>query len=199
MNLKGIAEKLLDKRIVILGDPINRQNAEETKKEILVLALDKPEAPILLYIDSSGGEVVPALGIYDTIKLVGTPVIGFAIDGCHSSALTVLQACTRRLATPHCRLLVHLIFSTFETPMDKDVERRFAVRAEVSRDLLDKFEKIYTDRTKLPVEKIRELMERGELGRNLSAQEALDLNFLDQIVEKPPQEFSIVAATKVTP
>jgi ATP-dependent Clp protease, protease subunit len=63
--------------------------------------------PQTLWINSEGGSITDALALYDLI--VGRDVTVVATGQCASAAVLVLLAGSRRLATPHCRLMLHPI------------------------------------------------------------------------------------------
>lgn len=123
--------------------------------------------------------------------MIGTPVIGFGIGTCDSGAITIMLACGPRLATPNCRFLAHLAYSKHEGPIDDKIEERLAAKLEMSRDHQDQLEKIYVAETGQTLERVRYLLKRGtDFSRQLSAKEALELGFIDEIVTQMPKEFS---------
>lgn len=99
----------LDRTLVIAGD-IEDTNDHPLSSEILLALQEltkKSKKPITLYINSEGGSVSTAFAVYDAIQACPASVIGIATGACLSSALLVLQACTKRLATQHSTLMIH--------------------------------------------------------------------------------------------
>ena len=66
-----------------------------------------PMQPITIILNSDGGEVIQALGIYELLKSRPAPVTIHAIGACMSAAIVILQAAEHRYATPDCSLMVH--------------------------------------------------------------------------------------------
>ena len=63
--------------------------------------------PILLYINSPGGNISDGYGLIDTIKLSTTPVYTINLADCLSMALLVFIAGHKRYAMPHSEFLLH--------------------------------------------------------------------------------------------
>lgn len=99
----------LDRTLMIAGDIDDA--GEHPLSATLLLALQelttKSKKPIVLYINSEGGSITTAFSLYDAIKGCSAPVVGIATGSCLSSALLVLQACSKRFATPTATLMIH--------------------------------------------------------------------------------------------
>ena len=65
-----IYSRLLNERVIFLGDEVNAQTANIVVAQLLHLAYQNPDEDIKLYINSPGGSVYDGLGIYDTIQLI---------------------------------------------------------------------------------------------------------------------------------
>src|SRR4026209_623296 len=63
-----IYSRLLDKRIVFLGQPIDDEVANLVVAQLLHLESADPDRPIQLYINSPGGVAYSGLAIYDTMQ-----------------------------------------------------------------------------------------------------------------------------------
>ena len=70
-----IYSRLLNDRIVFLGEPITRESANLVIAQLLHLESQDPDKDISLYIDSPGGEVYAGLGILDTINVDGCRLV----------------------------------------------------------------------------------------------------------------------------
>src|SRR5438105_226844 len=67
------ADDLLKRRIVLLDEEVNDETAKWIIAKMLFLEYQDAEAPIYLYVESSGGNVVAGLAIIDTLKKSGRP------------------------------------------------------------------------------------------------------------------------------
>lgn len=64
-----IYSRLLNERIVFLGEPIDDAVANTVVAQLLHLESVDPDKDISLYINSPGGSVSAGLAIYDTMQL----------------------------------------------------------------------------------------------------------------------------------
>ena len=75
--------------------------------ETVALAVASRPAKIQLLVDSRGGDVESSLSIYHRLRNSGAAVTAHVVRRCHSSAVTVLCAASKRTASPHARFLLH--------------------------------------------------------------------------------------------
>ncbi len=77
-----IYSRLLKDRIVFISGEITDQLASLAVAQLLFLEKEDPDKDVDLYINSPGGSVTAALGIYDTMQFikpaVATICVGFA-------------------------------------------------------------------------------------------------------------------------
>jgi len=102
--------KLLQDRIIYLGDEIDSDVANSIVMQMLWLQSDKPDEPINLYINSPGGSVYDGLAIKDIIDNISCKVNTFGIGLCASMGAYLLAAGTgTRKATKNCRIMIHSV------------------------------------------------------------------------------------------
>jgi len=104
-----IFSRLLNDRIVFIGEPINDTVASLVVAQLLYLESQDPEKEISLYINSPGGSISAGMAIYDTMNYIKCPVSTICIGMCASMA-AVLLACGekgRRIALPHSKIMIH--------------------------------------------------------------------------------------------
>jgi ATP-dependent Clp protease, protease subunit len=68
------AKKFLEQRKVFLWGPVDDDSAKDVISKLLYLEADKPETEITFYINSPGGMVTSGMAIYDTMKLISSPI-----------------------------------------------------------------------------------------------------------------------------
>ena len=77
-----IFSRLLEDRIIFLGEEVNEVTASLVVAQLLFLESEDPEKDIHLYINSPGGSVTAGMAIYDTMQYikcdVSTVCIGMA-------------------------------------------------------------------------------------------------------------------------
>ncbi len=100
---------LLKERIIFLGGPINEPVARIVVAQLLYLNSVDQKRPISLYIQSPGGEVYAGLAIYDTMKMLSSPVSTYSIGFTGSMGTFLLSAGEKgsRFALPHATIHMH--------------------------------------------------------------------------------------------
>lgn len=105
----SVTERLMDKRILVLGDVVEDENANRLVAQLLLLSSEDPQSDICLYINSPGGSVMAGLAIYDTMQLVpndvATVAVGFAAS--MGQMLLCAGAPGKRFALPNAQIVMH--------------------------------------------------------------------------------------------
>lgn len=100
---------LLKERIIFIGNAINDSIANVVVAQLLYLNSVDPKQPIHLYIHSPGGVVYAGLAIYDTMKMLSSPVSTYAVGFTGSMSTFLLSAGEKgkRFALPHATIHMH--------------------------------------------------------------------------------------------
>ncbi len=171
-----IYSRLLKDRIIFLGTPINDEIANLIMAQLLHLEGEDPEKDLNLYINSPGGSVTSALGIYDTMTFIKPKVSTICMGQAASAAAILLAAGEKgkRFALPHARVLIHQPHGGAEgQSTDIEIAAREVQRI---RDLLDE---ILATSTGQPKEKITEDTDRDFI---MNAQEAVEYGIVDRVL-----------------
>ncbi len=104
-----IYSRLLNERIIFLGEDVNEHTANIVVAQLLHLAYDDPKKDIKLYINSPGGSVYDGLAIYDTMQFVTPDVqtIGIGLQASMGAFLLSSGAKGKRFALPNSRIMIH--------------------------------------------------------------------------------------------
>ena len=104
-----IFSRLLEDRIIFLGEEVNDATASLIVSQLLFLEAKDPDKDIQLYINSPGGSVTAGLGIYDTMQLISSDVATICTGLAASMGAVLLTAGTagKRSALPHSRVMIH--------------------------------------------------------------------------------------------
>ena len=99
---------LLKERIVFLGTGIDDQLANLVVAQLLYLDSDS-HSPISIYINSPGGSIYAGFAIYDTMRILKSPVSTVAIGATMSMGTVILTAGAKgkRYALPHATIHMH--------------------------------------------------------------------------------------------
>src|SRR2546421_9101534 len=104
-----IYSRLLNERIVFLGDAVDEQIANLIVAQMLHLESEDPDKDISLYINSPGGQIYAGLAIYDTMRFVKPDVttICFGMAMSMGSLLLAGGAEGERASLPDPLVLTH--------------------------------------------------------------------------------------------
>ncbi len=105
----SLATALLRERKVFYMDEVNAETANSLVQQLLYLESQDAEAPITLYINSPGGNIVDGMGIYDTMRRLSCPVHAVVVGMAASMGAVILSGCERgeRRIYPHGEVLLH--------------------------------------------------------------------------------------------
>ncbi|MBQ9334453.1 MAG: ATP-dependent Clp endopeptidase proteolytic subunit ClpP [Lachnospiraceae bacterium] len=104
-----IYSRLLEDRIVFLGDEVNDVTASLVVAQLLFLEAQDPEKDIHLYINSPGGSVTAGMAIYDTMQYIKCDVSTICIGMAASMGAFLLAggAKGKRMALPNAEIMIH--------------------------------------------------------------------------------------------
>jgi len=172
-----IYSRLLNERIIFLGQAVDDQIANLVVAQLLHLESDDPDKDIALYINSPGGVVYSGLAIYDTMQFIRPDVqtICFGIAMSMGSLLLAGGAPGKRMALPNSRILIHQPSGGFQGQAS-DIE----IHARETIALRQRLDEIYAHHTGQTVERITDDMERD---RFFTAEAARDYGLVDRVIE----------------
>lgn len=104
-----IYSRLLNDRVVFLGEQIDDAVANTVVAQLLHLESADPDKDISLYINSPGGSVTAGLAILDTMDYIKCDVSTICMGCCASMAAVLLSSGTpgKRYALPNSMVLIH--------------------------------------------------------------------------------------------
>jgi ATP-dependent Clp protease protease subunit len=103
-----VFNRLLNERIIFLGQQVDDEIANKITAQLLLLASD-PDRDIFLYINSPGGSVTAGMAIYDTMQYIKNDVVTIAMGMAASMGQFLLTAGAKgkRFALPNAEILMH--------------------------------------------------------------------------------------------
>lgn len=104
-----IYSRLLQDRIVFLGEEVRDDMAATIVAQLLFLEAEDPEKDIQLYINSPGGSVSAGMAIYDTMQYIKCDVSTICIGMAASMGAFLLAggAKGKRYALPNVEIMIH--------------------------------------------------------------------------------------------
>ena len=104
-----IFSRLLNDRIIFLGEEVNATTASLVVAQMLYLEAQDPDKDIQLYINSPGGSVTAGMAIYDTMQYIKCDVSTICLGMAASMGAFLLAggAKGKRFALPHSTIMIH--------------------------------------------------------------------------------------------
>ena len=173
-----IFSRLLNERIIFLGQAVDDQIANLVVAQLLHLESSDPDKDISIYINSPGGSIYAGLAIYDTMQFikpdVSTICCGIAMS--MGSLLLAGGAHGKRFSLPNSRILIHQPSAGFEgqaTDIEIHAQEIIKTRARI--------DEIYAKHTRQSLEQVHTDMERD---RFFKPDEAAEYGLIDRVISK---------------
>jgi len=173
-----IYSRLLNERIIFLGEQVDEHTANIVVAQLLHLAYADSKKDIKLYINSPGGSFYDGMAIYDTMQYITPDVqtIGIGLQASMGAFLLSSGAKGKRFALPHSKIMIHQPSSNTKgkvTDMEIDLREGIAVK-EMLATLLAK-------NTGQKLSKIKTDMERDYW---MTPTEAKEYGLIDEVIIK---------------
>jgi ATP-dependent Clp protease protease subunit len=172
-----IYSRLLNERIVFLGDQVDDTIANLIVAQLLHLESEDPDKDVSLYINSPGGSVYAGLAIYDTMQFIKPDVVTICFGMAMSMGSLLLAGGTKgkRFALPNSRILIHQPSGGYQG-QSADIE----IHAREILDLRRRLDEIYSKHTGQSYEKVHVDMDRD---RYFNPEEAVEYGMIDRVIE----------------
>ena len=173
-----IYSRLLEDRIIFLGEEVTDVSASVIIAQLLFLEAEDPSKDIHLYINSPGGSVTAGMAIYDTMNYIKCDVSTICMGLAASMGAFLLAggAKGKRLALPNSEIMIN---------QPSGGARGQASDIKIVADNIIKTRKRLNEmlaaNTGRPLEDIERDTERDNF---MTAEEAKDYGLIDEIVTK---------------
>ena len=171
-----IFSRLLEDRIIFLGEEVTDASASLIVAQMLYLEAKDPDKDIQLYINSPGGSITAGMAIYDTMQYIKCDVSTICIGMAASMGAFLLTAGAKgkRFALPNSEVMIHQPLGGMQGQAT-DIK----IHADRIIKMRETLNKIMSERSGQPLEKITEDTERDNF---MSAQEACDYGLIDKVI-----------------
>src|SRR3989339_634646 len=173
-----IYSRLLQDRIIFLGDTIDDHIANVVIAQLLFLDNQSPEKDIKLYINSPGGSVTSGMAIYDTMQYIKPDVstICIGIAASMGSLLLAAGAHGKRFCLPNSEVMIHQVMGGTEGQAS-DIK----IHAERILRLKEKLNSLLAKHTGQDMQTVEKDSDRDKF---MSAEEAVIYGLIDKVIEK---------------
>ncbi|MBQ9874458.1 MAG: ATP-dependent Clp protease proteolytic subunit [Thermoguttaceae bacterium] len=173
-----IYSRLLEDRIIFLGEGVNDDTANLVVAQLLFLQSLDPQKDVHFYINSPGGSVSAGLAIYDTMQYISCDVATYCIGQCASMGAVLLTAGApgKRFALPNSRVMIHQPLAGMQGTAEE-----IMIHVNEYRQTKDKLNAILQKHTGRTMDEIVRDTDRDNF---MSAEQAKAYGLVDQVVEK---------------
>ena len=172
-----IFSRLLNDRIIFLGEEVTDVSANLIVAQLLFLESEDPNKDIQLYINSPGGSVTAGMAIYDTMNYVKCDVSTICMGMAASMGAFLLAAGAKgkRFALPNAEIMIH---------QPSGGARGQATDIQIVADQIlrtkQKLNEILAANTGQPLERIAADTDRDNY---MTAEEAKEYGLIDELVK----------------
>jgi len=169
--------KFLEQRRVFLWGPVTDESSEKVVNRMLFLEANDPGKEIYFYINSPGGVVTSGMVIYDTMKLISSPVITICMGLAASMGSILLSGGEKgkRLIWPSGRVMIHQPSIGGMYGQATDIE----IQAKEILDLKKQLNNIYVKHTGRKYEEVEKACDRDNY---LNPDKAKEFGLIDNII-----------------
>jgi ATP-dependent Clp protease protease subunit len=171
--------RFLNERKIFFWGEVSDESARLATEQLLYLEAMDPGKEITLYLNSPGGSITAGMAVYDTMKLISSPikVIVVGLAASMGSIFLCGGVKGKRLVYPHSRVLIHqpLIMGTM-----RGAAVDIHIQAQEMEKLREEMNRILADASGQPLEKIQKDTDRDFY---LNAQEAIEYGLADALVD----------------
>ena len=173
-----IFSRLLNDRIIFLGEEVNDTTASLVVAQLLYLEAQDPDKDIQMYINSPGGSVTAGMAIYDTMQYIKPDVSTICIGMAASMGAFLLSsgAKGKRIALPNSEVMIHQPLGGFRgQATDIEIHANLILRTK------KRLSEIMAENCGKPYEEVVAACERDNF---MTAEEAKEFGLIDKVIYK---------------
>lgn len=177
---KRLEKYFFEKRAVYLWGVVDDKSAKEVVSKLLLLDADKPGEEIKFYINSPGGVVTSGMVIYDTMRMLKSPVSTICMGLAASMGSILLSGGVKgnRFIYPHGEVMIHQpSLGGYIQGVSTDLE----IQAKQTKKVKEIGAKILAENCGKTIDRVMKDFDRDYW---MDANEAIEYGIVDAIVEK---------------
>ncbi|MDR0447687.1 MAG: ATP-dependent Clp protease proteolytic subunit [Treponema sp.] len=167
--------KMLKTRTILLSGQVNKDLAEKTVRQLLLLD-EENDKPIRIFIDSPGGDADAGFAIFDMIRFVKSPVwtIGMGLVASAAAIIQLASPKERRVGLPNSHYLIHQPLSGI-----RGVATDIEIHARELEKLREKINKLIAEETGISMEQVEKDTDRDFW---MNADEAIQYGLISRVI-----------------
>ena len=172
-----IFSRLLNDRIIFLGEEVNDTSASIVVAQLLYLEAQDPDKDIQFYINSPGGSVTAGMAIYDTMQYIKCDVATICVGMAASMGAFLLSAGTKgkRMALPNAEIMIHQPSAGTQGQITD-----MAIHMKRLQIIKERMNRIMAENTGRSIEEVTAACERDNF---MSSEEALAFGLVDRVLD----------------
>lgn len=177
---KRLEKYFFEKRSIYLWGVVDDKSSREVVSKMLLLEYDKPGEEIKFYINSPGGVVTSGMVMYDTMRMIKSPVSTICMGLAASMGSILLSGGKKgkRFIYPHGEVMIHQpSIGGHIQGVSADLE----IQAVQTKKVKDLAAKILSENCNKPIDQVMKDFDRDKW---MDAKEALDYGIVDGIIDK---------------
>jgi ATP-dependent Clp protease protease subunit len=180
MLYKRLEKYFFETRAIYLWGVVDDKSAKDVVTKLLLLEADAPGKEIKFYISSPGGSVTSGMVIYDTMKLISSPVSTICMGLAASMGSILLSGGEKgkRYIFPHGEVMIHQpSLGGHIQAVSADME----IHAEQILRTKEMGARILAENTGQTIERVRKDFERDYW---MDAEKSIEYGIVDKILNK---------------
>lgn len=180
MLYKKLEKLFFESRSIYLWGVVDDRSSKDVVSKLLLLEADAPGKEIKFFISSPGGSVTSGMVVYDTMRMLKSPVSTICMGLAASMGSILLSAGEKgkRLIYPHGEVMIHQpSLGGHIQGVSADME----IHAEQILRTKNMGAQILADNTGQTIERIKKDFERDYW---MDAQKSIDYGIVDKIIDK---------------
>jgi len=170
-----LAARMLRTRTILLSGEVNKELAEKTIRQLLLLE-DINDDPIRIFIDSPGGDADAGYAIFDMIRFIKPKVwtIGMGLVASAAAIIQLASPNERRIGLPNSHYLIHQPLSGI-----RGVATDIEIHANELEKLREKINILISEETGNPVSQVEKDTDRDYW---MNAAEAVRYGLISRVI-----------------
>jgi ATP-dependent Clp protease protease subunit len=169
------ASKMLKTRTILISGEINKELAEKTIRQLLLMEDINPD-PIRVFIDSPGGDADAGYAIFDMIRFIRPEVwtIGMGLVASAAAIIQLASPKERRIGLPNSHYLIHQPLSGI-----RGVATDIEIHAKELEKLREKINRLIAGETGNPYEQVEKDTDRDYW---MNSAEAVNYGLISRVI-----------------
>jgi len=174
-SIDPLAGRMLKTRTILISGEINKELAEKTIRQLLLLE-DMSADPIRIFIDSPGGDADAGYAIFDMIRFVKPEVwtIGMGLVASAAAIIQLAAPKKRRVGLPNSHYLIHQPLSGI-----RGVATDIEIHAKELEKLREKINRLIAEETGNPAGQVEKDTDRDYW---MNAAEAASYGLISRVI-----------------